>query len=228
MTKTIIVAGFGPGISTALAERFGEAGFQVALVGRSAERLAAGARALGAKGIRAKDFTADLSDPAQAHAVVGRVRSELGPVDVLAWTAYSGAAGDALSADSKEVGSVLGIATVSLLAAVGEARNDLRDRKGAVLVANGGLGLFDPKVDAMAVQSGTMGLALANAAKHKLVGMLSQKLEREGIHVGEVMVLGMVKGTAFDRGSASIEGASVAAKFWELYANRSATYAQVG
>ena len=34
MTKTIIVAGFGPGISSAVAERFGKEGFTIALVAR--------------------------------------------------------------------------------------------------------------------------------------------------------------------------------------------------
>ncbi len=35
MSKTIVVVGFGPGVSTAVAEKFGAAGFSVALVGRN-------------------------------------------------------------------------------------------------------------------------------------------------------------------------------------------------
>ena len=42
MAKTIFVGGFGPGISTAVAERFGREGFSVALVARNQERLDAG------------------------------------------------------------------------------------------------------------------------------------------------------------------------------------------
>jgi len=99
---------------------------------------------------------------------------------------------------------------------------DLRARKGesAVLVTNGGLGYFDPKVDKIAVDWNSMGLAMANAAKHKLVGMLSQKLAGEGIYVGEVVVLSLVKGTAFDGGSATLEPSHIAAKFWDLYRAR--------
>jgi NAD(P)-dependent dehydrogenase (short-subunit alcohol dehydrogenase family) len=33
MAKTILIVGYGPGISTAVAEKFGSAGFSVALVG---------------------------------------------------------------------------------------------------------------------------------------------------------------------------------------------------
>ncbi len=229
MSKTIVVAGFGPGISTALAERFGQAGFQVALVARSTDRLAAGVQSLEAKGVRARAFTADLGDPVRGHAVMGEVRDAMGPIDALAWTAYSSAAGDAIAADPADLQRAVGVATAGLLGAVQGALPDLRQRGGAILVTNGGLGLFDEKVDAMAVQTGSMGLALANAAKHKLVGLLSQKLRGDGVYVCEVMVLDLVKGTAFDRGGhATIEPSSVAAKFWELYSARAATYAQVG
>lgn len=226
MTKTIVVAGFGPGISTAVAERFGKAGFQVALVARNAERLAAGVKALEGKGIRAQAFPADLGDPSKAQAVVGQVRKALGPIDTIVWTAYSGAAGDALAADATEVRAALEIATGSLLAAVREALPDLRARKGSVLVTNGGYGLFDPQIDAMGAQ-GAMGLSMANSAKHKLVGMLAQKLRGDDVYVGEVMVLGMVKGSAFDQGNANIEAADVAEKFWTLSTARTETFTQI-
>jgi NAD(P)-dependent dehydrogenase (short-subunit alcohol dehydrogenase family) len=37
MSKTIVVVGFGPGISIAVAEKFGAAGFSFALVARNEE-----------------------------------------------------------------------------------------------------------------------------------------------------------------------------------------------
>jgi hypothetical protein len=56
-----------------------------------------------------------------------------------------------------------------LLAVVQAALPDLKaSKEGAVLVTNGGLAFADPKIDAMAVQWGSMGLAMVNAAKHKL------------------------------------------------------------
>src|SRR5690242_16860032 len=51
MSKTIIVVGFGPGISTGVAEKFGAEGYNVALVGRTKQSLDAGSAALKAKGI---------------------------------------------------------------------------------------------------------------------------------------------------------------------------------
>ena len=89
MAKTIIVAGYGPGISIAVAEKFGAEGFQVALVGRNADKLDAGVKALEAKGVKAAAFTADLGDPAAIRGMVEKVRGALGAISVLEWTAYS-------------------------------------------------------------------------------------------------------------------------------------------
>jgi len=228
MAKTIFVAGYGPGISNAAAERFGKAGFKVALVSRSADRLDQGVEKLGTKGVEARAFRADLGDAAQVRDVVGRVRKEMGPIDAIVWVAYNGAAGDLTKADPAELRGVLDLSTTSLVAAVNEALPDLRAQKGAVLVTNGGFGLFDEKVDALVAQTNAMGLAIANAAKHKLVGVLSQKLRGEGVFVGEVMVLNVVKGTAFDQGSGTLEASAVGAKFWELYEKRSQTFVQIG
>lgn len=228
MTKTILIAGFGPGISTAVAERFGRDGYQCALIARNPERLAAGVKALEAKGLTARGFAADLSDPAKVREVVKRVRAELGPITAIHWNAYATTAGDLLGAEADAVRTATDIATVSLLATVQEAHGDLKAARGAVLVTNGGFGLSDPKVDAMCVQFNSMGLALANAAKHKLVGLLAERLKNDGIFVGEVMVLGTVKGTAWDSGQATLEASTVAEKFFALARERREVFVQVG
>lgn len=229
MAKTILVCGFGPGISTSIAEKFGKQGFSVALVARNAERLAAGVRSLEAMGIRAAAFPTDLADPVAVTSVVADARAKLGPIAVVQWNAYAGGAGDLLSADVAALRQIFDIPVTSLLAAVQAALPDLRKEKdSAILVTNGGLGLIDPQVDAMAVKWGAMDLAVANAAKHKLVGLLSAKLKPEGIYVGEVIVLASVKGTAWDDGSAKIEAATVANKFWDIYGARSEVSVLVG
>ena len=80
--------------------------------------------------------------------------------------------------------------------------------------------LLDATVDAMAVQYNAMGLAIANAAKHKLVRLLALTLKPDNVYVGEVMVQGTIKGSAADQGNANLEGAKVADKFWEIYRAR--------
>jgi NAD(P)-dependent dehydrogenase (short-subunit alcohol dehydrogenase family) len=229
MPKTIIVGGYGSGISKAVAERFGAEGFAVALIARSADKLAAGVKELEGKGVKAAGFPANLGDPTAAREAVKKVRAALGPITVLQWTAYDGGAGDLTTADPAAIRSVLDVGITGFLAAVQEALPDLRrEKEAAILVTNGGLGYFDPKVDAVGVKWNAMGLSVVNAAKHKLVGLLFQKLAPDNVYVGEVVVLGSVKGTAFDDGQATVEATTVAAKFWELYKVRGDATGQVG
>jgi NAD(P)-dependent dehydrogenase (short-subunit alcohol dehydrogenase family) len=228
MSKTIVIVGFGPGISTAVAEKFGAAGFSVALVARNEDRLARGVAALKARGVAAVAFAADAAVPAALRAALGKVRAAFGPLTVIHWNAYGGAeAGDLLTADPAAVARVFDIAVVGLLAAIEEARPDLKGAgDGAVLVTNGAFGETTPQMDALAAGLKVMGVALANAAKHKLVGLVAESLKADGIYVGEVMVAGAVKGTAWAQGD-GIEPATIAEKFWELFQARGDVRARV-
>lgn len=227
MANTILVVGYGPGISTAVAEKFGASGLSVALVARNKERLDAGVKALEAKGIKAAAFPADASDPAAMAAVVAKARTALGPISVIEWTAYGGGPSDILTGDAASLRSIFDVAVVGLLATVHAALPDLKETKGSVLVTNGAFGEIHPQVDAYAVSVNATSLALANAAKHKLVGLLSERLKKDGVFVGEVMVAGTVKGTAWDSGNATIDPKTIADKFWELHQARDAIRARV-
>lgn len=229
MSKTILVAGYGSGISTAVAEKFGAEGFQVALVARNADKLAAGVKALEAKKIKAAAFPSDLCDAAAAAALAPKVREALGPITVIEWTAYANDAGDLLAADTAAVQRVLAVATSSLLATLRAALPDMKGQPdAALLVVNGGFGYFDSAVDESAVKWNSMGLAMANAAKHKLVGLLSHKLKSDGVYVGEAMVMGTVKGTAWDQGQANVDAKTVAGKLWDMYRARTEVTAEIG
>ena len=228
MTKTIVVVGFGPGISTGVAEKFGAEGFAVALVGRTRERLDAGVAALTAKGVNAAAFVADATKPDTIRAAIGKVRAELGPVTVLQWNAFGGfEAGDLLTADSATISGAFDVAIVGLLAAVQEVLPDLRGTKqGAVLITNGAFADLNPQIDGYAVANNAMGIALAHAAKHKLVGLLAERLKADDVYVGEVMIAGSIKGTAW-AGENAIDPATVGSKFWELYQGRTETGARL-
>jgi len=232
MSKSIVVVGFGPGISTAVAEKFGAEGFSVALVARNQARLDAGVLALQAKGVAAAAFAADAGDPAAIRAAIGKARAAFGPIAVIHWNAFSGGeAGNLMTTDPTVVRGVFDVAVVGLLSAVQETLPDLKSSGGAVLVTNGAFGDTTPVMDGLAIALKAMGVGLANAAKHKLVGMLSAALKADGVYVGEVTVAGVIKGTSFDtgrdQGFPGIEGSAVANKFWELYRARDEVRARI-
>ena len=223
MAKTILIAGYGPGISEGIARKFGSEGFQVALVARNKDKVEKAAAALSDAKIRAQGFVADLGDPAAVTKLIAEVRAALGPITVLHWNAYAGGAGDLLTANVAEFHKVIDVSVTGLFVATQKVLPDLKaaGKDGALLVTGGGFAFYDPGADAAAVQWSAMGLAISKAAQHKTVGLLHQKLKAEGVYVGEVVVTGLVKGTPFDQGTANLEGSQVADKFWGLYQGRS-------
>jgi len=228
MPKIIVIVGFGPGNSTAIAEKFGAAGFTVAIVGRNAERLAAGVAALKARGITAAAFTGNAADPDSMRAMIRRIQAELGPITVLHWNAFGGDnVGDLLAAESSEASGVFDVAVVGLLAAVREALPDLKSAGGgALLITNGGFGDASPETDAFVTSIHAAGIGLANAAKNKLAGLLAERLRSEGVYVGEVVIYGTVKGTPTG-GEGTIDPSRVAGAFWDLYQARGDTRASI-
>ena len=231
MSKTIVIVGFGPGVSSAVADKFGVEGFNVALVARSQARLGAGVAALRARGVTAAAFQADAGDPAAIRAAIARARAELGPIGVVHWNAYGGGGfGDLLTADPRAAKDLFDVAVVGLIAAVQEALPDLRAATdGAILVTNGAFGEINPMIDALAISLNEVGVPLGNAAKAKLVGLLAARLKDEGVYVGEVTIAGVVKGTGPESpGIPTIEGAAIAEKFWRLYQARTEIRDRIG
>jgi NADP-dependent 3-hydroxy acid dehydrogenase YdfG len=227
MAKTILVCGFGPGISSAVARRFGREGYAVGLVGRTADRLASGVASLDKTGTVAKAFLCDLGDPDAVRKLVAEARATLGPIGVLHWNAYGHGARDLTTATTSELRSVLDVGVHGLVAAVQEALPDLKAERGSVLVTGGGLSSYDAAMDTVAATYGAMGLAVAKAAQHKLVGVLHQKLRSDGVYVGEVTVMGIVKGTMWEGGKGTVEPDAVAEKFWDIQKRREDVWVKV-
>jgi hypothetical protein len=143
------------------------------------------------------------------------------------WNAAAGIkdVGDILTADPAAVRRLFDVAVFGLLAAVNAVQADLKSAPdGALLITNGGLGDLAPEWDEVATKQSVMGTALANAAKHKLAGLLAQRLKSDGIYVGEVMIAGTVRTTPTGDG---IDPATVAKTFWDLYKSRSDLRARV-
>jgi NADP-dependent 3-hydroxy acid dehydrogenase YdfG len=178
-------------------------------------------KALKAKGVDAAAIVADAGNPSSVREAIVSAQKTLGPIHIVQWTAYAGGAGDMTKASLDELSHLFDVPVLGLVAAVQAALPDLKANKGGVLVTNGGFGLLDANMDQVAANIGAMGLAVSNAAKHKLVRVLAAKLKPDHVYVGEAMVCGMVKGTAFDNGSATIEPSKVAGTFWKLWSDRS-------
>ncbi len=81
--KTAIVTGGGKGIGRQMAEGLAEAGANLVLCARQAERCEQTAAELEQLGVKAIGLGCDVRDPDQVQAVVARTVDEFGSVDVL-------------------------------------------------------------------------------------------------------------------------------------------------
>jgi NAD(P)-dependent dehydrogenase (short-subunit alcohol dehydrogenase family) len=222
MARTILVCGYGPGISSSVAQKFGQEGYQVAAVARSADKLEAGVAKLSEAGIEAKAFPCDLGQPEAIAKLVADVREQLGPIHTLHWNAYGGAARDLTTCSADDLRADFDVSVTGTVVAVQQALPDLEAQAGAVLITGGGFAYFSDQVDKMAGEWGVMGLAMMKSTQHKLTRLLHFKLAPKGVFVGSVVVMGIVKGTAFDREGNGIDPDEIAGAFWKLASERQA------
>ncbi|MEU0928812.1 SDR family NAD(P)-dependent oxidoreductase [Streptomyces malaysiensis] len=89
MAKTIAVFGAGSGMGKAVARRFGQEGYRIALVARRREPLNELVDALAAEGIEAAGFTADLSHTDGIPGLVTEIRKRFGRIDVVNYAPFS-------------------------------------------------------------------------------------------------------------------------------------------
>lgn len=105
--KVAIVTGASSGLGVAFAVGLAEAGADVVLAARRADRLAETKAAVEATGRRALAVTTDVTDPAQCQALVDRAMDEFGRVDILVNNAGIGTAHPAVSETPEQYRQVI-------------------------------------------------------------------------------------------------------------------------
>lgn len=86
--KVVVISGVGPALGTTLARRCAEAGADLVLAARTAERLGEVATMVTGLGRKALSVTTDITDDAQVDNLVSEAMSAYGKVDVLINNAF--------------------------------------------------------------------------------------------------------------------------------------------
>ncbi|KAJ3107031.1 hypothetical protein HDU97_005000 [Phlyctochytrium planicorne] len=223
--KVIVVAGYGPGVSNAVAEKFGALGYKVALLARTQSKLDEAVKVFAGKNITAKGFATDLADAAAVKKTIASIQA-FGQIGLLFWNPYGASAG-ILDASAESLTSNFNLTTTSLIIAVQAALEDLKKTKGAVLVTGGGLSLENPQVVSIAVAWNAATLAIAKSAQRKAVNLINETLKPQGVYCGEVTIIGSIKGTPFDDGTATLTAEKVADAFAALNTDRTQVFTMV-
>lgn len=179
--RVCAIIGVGPGNGRAMAERFSEDGYRLALIGRTQEKLDAIAGQLpGTYG-----FAADAADPPSLRGALDRVCDDLGPIDVLLYNAGSGQWGNfqEITAEGLEAGWRINV--LGLMVAGQAVADDMIARGSGAIVITGATASLRGAV-------GTAAFAPAKAGQRALAQSMAKQLGPKGVHVALIVVDGVV------------------------------------
>jgi len=172
-----LISGVGPGTGSALARRFAEGGYRVALLARNEGRLAALEKEL----LSAKGYRCDVSDAAQVEAAASAVERDLGNPDVVIHNAVGGAFGTFLEIDPQILNRNFQVNTMGLLYLARQfAPAMVTSGKGAIIATG--------NTSALRGKPGFAGFAPTKAAQRILAEAMARDLGPKGVHVAYVIV----------------------------------------
>jgi NAD(P)-dependent dehydrogenase (short-subunit alcohol dehydrogenase family) len=187
----LLVVGAGPGLGASVARRFGRDGYDVALVARSQEPLAALGESLQAEGITTGWTAVDITDAEALTGAVQRFGSRTGHLDVLHFNPSAFTQKNPLSLSVDELLDDVRLGVASLLTLVQAAKPFLRS--GSRIVATGSMAADSPWNEAAS-------LGVQKAGLRNLVRSLDVTVRDEGVRAVSVTVNGTLeRGTAFDQ-----------------------------
>uniref|UniRef100_UPI0038B83E6F SDR family oxidoreductase n=1 Tax=Paraburkholderia sp. RL17-373-BIF-A TaxID=3031629 RepID=UPI0038B83E6F len=184
--KTVFITGGSSGINLGVAKNFAALGAQVAICGRTQEKLDTAATELRALGATVCPIVADVRDFAALEAAFARSRAELGPMDVL----VCGAAGNFLApAEKLSANGFKTVIDIDLLGAFNASRaafEQLKETQGAIIYISAGMAYMP---HAFQVHVGA-----AKAGIDMLMRNLALEWGRYGIRTNSI-VPGPIEGT---------------------------------
>jgi NAD(P)-dependent dehydrogenase (short-subunit alcohol dehydrogenase family) len=172
-----LISGVGPGTGSALARRFAEGGYRVALLARSEGRLTALEKELP----NTKGYRCDVSDPAQVETTASAVERELGDPDVVVHNAVGGAIGTFLEIDPQILNRNFQVNTIGLLYLARRFAPAMVSSGNGAIVATGNTSAWRGKPDRAA-------FAPTKAAQRILAESMARELGPKGVHVAYVVI----------------------------------------
>jgi len=172
-----VVTGVGPGTGAAIARRFAQGGYAVAMLARNRERIGRLERDIP----DARAYPCDVTDEAQIDATIGAIRAELGEPKVLVHNAVGGAFGNFMEIDPKVLNQNFQVNTMALL--------HLARRLAPAMVAAGeGAIIASGNTSALRGKASFAGFAPTKAAQRILAESIARELGPKGVHVAYVLI----------------------------------------
>jgi NADP-dependent 3-hydroxy acid dehydrogenase YdfG len=201
--KVCAIFGYGPGLSAALARKWSNEGFSVALMSRTLEKVQAAEASIP----NSKGYACDVTNPDDITSTVASIEKEIGPIDCLIYNAGSGlfTSWDKIPIPVFEQGFQTNVS--GLLKASQEIVPKMIERgHGNVLITGATASLRGKPI--------TAGFAPHKGAQRLLAQSLARDLGPKGIHVGYFIIDGVVG--ADDSNPAKLDPNAVADTYWHV------------
>lgn len=197
-----VIVGMGSQLSLAIARRFAQEGFNLALIARSADKLFNYASMI--PGAKVAGFPVDIADLGEYEDTLQQIQRRLGDPQVLIYNAASIRQGVPTNLDMGELLNDFKVNVGGAILAAQQFSPAMRRKhRGTILFTGGGLALNPNPLYSS--------LAIGKASIRNLAYSLGAELESDGIHVATITIQGLIReGTHFDP-------AKIAEVYWHLH-----------
>lgn len=207
------IFGFGQGIGAAVARKWSNEGFQVAILSRSMEKLAPFEEIIP----NSKAFACDVTKPEVIDKAVESIEASLGPIDVMVWNAGNGVWKTWEEIEMEGFDTAMKTNVNGLLRATQKIAPGMIER--AAAKSN------EPTVQASILVTGataslrgkpvTVGFAPQKGAQRLLSQALARDLGPKGVHVGLFIIDGLV-GDVKVEDSTKVDPDAIAETYWTV------------
>lgn len=205
--KVCALVGAGAGLGLAIAQRFSQAGYQLALLARRPEALADYTKALTEAEIQATTFQVDAADADSIASAFAAIRQTIGAPDVLIYNAALLKQDSILRLTAEDLVQDFKVNAAGAISAMQQVLPEMqKQRRGTILLTGGGLALYpSPQM---------ISLGIGKAAIRYLALGLADELKADGIHIATVTICGAIApGTKF-------APEAIADVYWQLHAQQ--------
>ena len=175
--KVAIVTGVGPGTGKAVVERFAAAGYRVAMIARSEQRLAE----IAGETANTVAFPCDVTDGTALDSALSDIGSRLGTASVVVHNAVGAERGTYMDVDPSKMRHAFEVNTMALLALAQRLIPDMEAAGGGALICTGNTSAYRGK-------AAFAGFAPTKAAQRILLESIARQSGPKGVHAAYVAI----------------------------------------
>jgi NADP-dependent 3-hydroxy acid dehydrogenase YdfG len=177
VVDVVLVTGVGPGTGKAIAERFASAGYVVAMLARTEQRLIEIRRTLP----NTHAFVCDVANEAELTDTLHAVRTSLGAPKIVIHNAVGAERGTYAEVDADNMRQAFEINTMALLALAKQLIPDMETAGGGALICTGNTSAYRGRAR-------FAGFAPTKAAQRILLESIAREAGPKGVHAAYVAI----------------------------------------